>query len=50
VVNAKKMAKRVVAGLAYETPAGIVYGDDASGSWQSETVAAGSSSTFVSWS
>jgi peptidoglycan/xylan/chitin deacetylase (PgdA/CDA1 family) len=34
--------------LAYETPAGIVYGDDASGSWRSETVAASTSSTFVS--
>jgi hypothetical protein len=34
--------------LAYETPAGIVYGDDASGSWQSETVARSTSSTFVS--
>ena len=34
--------------LAYETPAGIVYGDDASGSWQSETVAASTGSTFVS--
>jgi peptidoglycan/xylan/chitin deacetylase (PgdA/CDA1 family) len=34
--------------LAYETPAGVVYGDDASGSWQSEIVAASTSSTFVS--
>ncbi len=34
--------------LAYETPAGIVYGDDASGSWQSVTVAASTGSTFVS--
>ena len=34
--------------LAYETPAGVVYGDDASGSWQSETVAASTSATFVS--
>ncbi len=34
--------------LAYETPAGIVYGDDASGSWQSETVAPSTSSAFVS--
>ncbi len=34
--------------LAYETPAGVVYGDDASGSWQSEILAARTSSTFVS--
>jgi len=34
--------------LAYETSAGIVYGDDASGSWQSESVAASTSSSFVS--
>ena len=34
--------------LAYETPAGIVYGDDASGSWQSEIVAPTTSSTLVS--
>ncbi len=34
--------------LAYETPAGIVYGDDASGSWLSQTVAASTGSTFVS--
>ena len=34
--------------LAYETPSGITYGDDTSGSWQSETVAATSSSTFAS--
>jgi peptidoglycan/xylan/chitin deacetylase (PgdA/CDA1 family) len=34
--------------LAYETPAGIVYGDDASGSWQSEIVAPSTSSAFVS--
>ena len=34
--------------LAYETPAGIMYGDDASGSWRPETVAASTSSTFVS--
>ena len=34
--------------LAYETPAGIVYGDNVSGSWRPETVAASTSSTFVS--
>jgi peptidoglycan/xylan/chitin deacetylase (PgdA/CDA1 family) len=34
--------------LAYETPTGITYGDDASGSWQSETVAATSGSAFES--
>ena len=34
--------------LAYETPTGIVYGDDGSGSWQSETIALSTNSTFVS--
>jgi peptidoglycan/xylan/chitin deacetylase (PgdA/CDA1 family) len=34
--------------VAYETPAGIVVGDDASGSWESETVAPSTSSRFVS--
>jgi peptidoglycan/xylan/chitin deacetylase (PgdA/CDA1 family) len=34
--------------LAYETPAGIVYGDDGSGSWQSQLIAPSTSSTFVS--
>lgn len=34
--------------VAYETPAGLVYGNDASGSWRSETVARSTNSTFVS--
>jgi len=34
--------------VAYETPSGIVSGDDTSGSWQSAIVAAGTASTFVS--
>ena len=34
--------------LAYETPSGIQYGDDSAGSWQSLTIAATTSSTFVS--
>ena len=34
--------------VAYETPAGITYGDDASGSWRSEIVAPTTSAAFVS--
>jgi peptidoglycan/xylan/chitin deacetylase (PgdA/CDA1 family) len=34
--------------LADETPAGIQYGDDVSGSWQSATIAATTGGTFVS--
>ena len=34
--------------LAYESPTGIAYGDDTSGSWESEMVAATSGSTFAS--
>jgi peptidoglycan/xylan/chitin deacetylase (PgdA/CDA1 family) len=34
--------------VAYETPAGIEYGDDGSGSWLSETIAMSTGSTFVS--
>ncbi len=34
--------------VAYESPTGITYGDDASGSWQSVTVAATSGSAFES--
>ena len=33
---------------AYETPIGIEYGDDGSGTWQSKTIAPSTSSTFVS--
>ena len=34
--------------LAYESPTGIICGDDTSGSWQSEVVATTSGSTFAS--
>ena len=34
--------------VAYETPTGIVYGDDVSGAWQSGTIALTSSSNLVS--